>query len=139
MLEIITRKAKMSDIPEVMKLLKTTDFIDQETSYNNPQYFERSVQDGIFFVAEVDHKILGMIMGELLICDGSVIWYFVVQEDMRGQGIGKKLLAAFESDSKAKGAKWIFGSGDIKWETMNFYKRNGVEFGKTYVEFMKDI
>lgn len=139
MTKINIRKAKLSDIPIVMNLLKTTDFINQITSYNNSGYFEKSVDDGIFFVAESESNIIGMIMGELLICDGCVIWYFVVDENLRSQGIGKRLLNAFEKDSAAKGAKWIFGSGDIKWKTMNFYKKNGFEFGDTYIEFMKDI
>ena len=139
MFKIIIRKAQVSDIPGVMKLLKTTDFIDQETSYNNPKYFRRSVEEGIFFVAEFGNKIVGMIHGELLICNGAVIWYFAVSENLRGQGIGKQLLEAFETGCKSKGTKWIFGSGDIKWKTMNFYKKNGYEFGDTYIEFMKDI
>ncbi|MDR1337591.1 MAG: GNAT family N-acetyltransferase [Rickettsiales bacterium] len=133
------RKAKTSDITAVMELLKTTDFIDQETSYNNPEYFEYSVDSGIFFVAESNNEVIGMIHGEILISNGAVIWYFVVKENMRSGGIGKQLLAAFEQDSKTKGAKWMFGSGDINWRTMNFYKTNGYEFGDTYIEFTKEL
>ncbi len=138
-MEITIRPAKEKDIPQVMRLLRTTDFIDQKTQYNSDEYFIKSCDDGVFFVAECDEKIIGMIHGEMLMCNGCVIWYFVVDENLRGRGIGRQLFNAFETECKSRGASWLFGSGDINWNTMNFYKRNNCKFGDAYIEFCKDI
>jgi len=141
-LDFVIRRAISKDIPAVMTLLHETDFIVQKTAYNSPQYFEQSVESGIFFVAEVavsESKLVGLIHGELLIGHGGVIWYFVVSNEWRKCGIGRQLLYAFETDCSAKGAHWIFGSADIKWDTIHFYKANHYEFGNTYIEFSKDI
>lgn len=137
--DVVVRKTGVGDVPAVMKLLRETDFIDQETPYNGRDYFQKSVDAGVFFVAEVGGAVVGMIMGEMLICGGCVVWYFAVEKSMRGGGIGRKLLRAFEHECKARGAIWVFGEGDINMKTMTFYKKMGYDFGDTYIEFFKSL
>jgi len=38
-MEFTIRPAKEKDIPQVMRLLRTTDFIDKKTEYNSYEYF----------------------------------------------------------------------------------------------------
>ncbi len=139
-MSIKIRKAKLSDIPVVMDLLRKTDFLTENSLYDTPEYFERSVSEGIFFVAEMKNVgVIGLIHGEKLMCDGSVIWYFVVDEQYRSQGIGKILISAFENECKNQNIKWIFGSSDINKKTMGFYKKNKYSFAGKYIEFTKNL
>ena len=41
-MEFTIRPAKEKDIPQVMRLLRTTDFIDKKTQYNSDEYFIKS-------------------------------------------------------------------------------------------------
>lgn len=139
MLDIHIRKTKISDIPVIMNLLKKTDFLTQDSLYDTPEYFKNSIKQGIFFVAESDDNVIGMIHGERLMCDGAVIWYFVVDENLRSLGIGKMLLNKFQEYCKKHGIKWMFGSADINKRTKAFYAKNGYHFSGKYIEFTKNL
>jgi len=136
---IIIRKTKLNDIPTVMELLRDADFLTPNNLYDTPEYFKNSVKNGIFFVAEAEKQVIGMIHGEKLINNGAVIWYFVVNQNLRGQGIGKMLLSEFEESCRKRHVKWIFGSSDINKQTMNFYKNMGYTLSEKYIEFSKTI
>ncbi|MBD5388772.1 GNAT family N-acetyltransferase [bacterium] len=138
-MEIKIRRAQDADVKQVMALLHTTNLIDKETPYNSAEYFMQSCRDGVFLVATYDDKIIGMIHGEMLMGRGCVVWYFVVDEKMRGHGIGRQLFGAFETECKSRGASWLFGSSDINAKTMNFYRKNNCEFDDAYMEFCKNI
>lgn len=139
-MDIIIRKAKMSDIPIVMQLLEQTDLLTNGALYNTPDYFKVSVKHGIFFIADRPGKgIVGLIHGEKLMGEGAVIWYFTVDKKHRGKGIGKMLLARFEHYCQAKKIQWIFGSSDIDRKTMAFYKKNDYSLSGKYIEFTKNL
>lgn len=138
--DITIRKTAILDIPVIMELLKEVDFLADDALYDTPGYFSTSVEQGIFFVAETrEHNVVGLIHGERLMCDGAVIWYFVVEEQYRGNGIGKMLLTKFEEHCINNKIRWIFGTSDINDKTMNFYKSNKYKFEGKYIEFTKSL
>jgi len=122
-----------------MKLLHTTDFIDLPTEYNGREYFHASVDQGVFFVAETNRKIIGLIHGEMLMGNGCAFWSFIVDDKFRGQGLGKELLTAFEKECKSRGATWIYSLSDRNEKTENFYRKNGFTFGNAYTDIAKKL
>lgn len=138
--DIIIRKAKPSDIPDVIRLLDEAGFLTDGALYDTPDYFKKSIKSGIFFVAKHSGQgVVGLIHGESLICNGAVIWYFVVDQKIRNKGIGTLLLNTFESHCTKNNIKWIFGDSDINKKTISFYKKNKYSLSDKYIEFTKNL
>ena len=49
----------------------------------------------------------------------------IVSEELRGQGIGKKLVLKAEETAKAHGAHKIYLQTGIPWSASNFYQKHG--------------
>lgn len=47
-----------------------------------------------------------------------------VREDLRGSGLGSRLLAAFESEARARGADRVFVTS-FTFQAPGFYRRHG--------------
>ena len=69
--------------------------------------------DRLSYVYEENGKIEGRIIAERF-CDTVEIKFFVVNEEYRGRGIGKKLISKVEDEAAALGCK------HITLETMSF-------------------
>ena len=140
MSDFSSRPARDSDIPVIMTLLDDAGFLTPGARYDTPEYFIQSVTDGIFFVATDSHDhVIGMIHGERLMCNGAVLWYFVVHPDFRGRGVGDMLIIRFQDFCRANQITWIFGSSDINPRTQKFYTKHGFDLSTEYIEFTKNL
>lgn len=155
MKNLIIRKAKI----EELKIIQELDYqlfihdgeYDSTLNMNWPfeeegeNYFKDKIceKDGICFVAEIDGKIVGYLVGEIIkpypyrkIKKQSELGNTLVKEEFRGQRIGEKLFDEFVKWSKEKGMERIKVSayfGNIR--AINFYKRVGFVPYSTELEY----
>ena len=98
---------------------------------------------GIFLVAEIDNKIVGLIDGYIMesIYYNEKISYLAhlcVDEKYRNKEIGSKLIEEFSEISKKKGAKYITLSAFEKnIPATNLYNKHGFESYSIY--YMKKM
>lgn len=156
---MIIRKAKKSDIEDIIvladQLRKTEAPLDRtrnikEDSYLSDIYRQKELKyiasrKKIFLVAESNERVVGYVNGYIV--ENSDIYYrepvayldcLCVDEKVRKQGIGKKLIDAFSDIVKKKGAKYVklnaFGSNI---PAVSLYKKEGFEEYSVY--YMKKI
>ena len=159
MKKIIIRRAKKSDIEDIIRLAdqlrKTEAPLDKtknikEDSYLSDVYREKelkyiSSRKKIFLVAEIDKKIIGYVNGYIV--ENSDIYYrdpvayldcLCVDKDSRKQGIGKKLIDEFSDIVNKKGAKYVkLNAFKNNTPAVNLYKKEGFEEYSIY--YMKKI
>lgn len=97
--------------------------------------------DGHAFVADSDTGLLGVATTQIvwsLIEDAprAMLTALVVREDMRGQGVGRALIAAVESWAGDRGAERVIVTTALRRAGAHaFYERLGFEFtGRRYVK-----
>ena len=88
--------------------IKELDAATQKAAPGLERYFSQ-----LSYVYEENGEILGRITGEIF-CDAMEIKFFVVREEERGKGIGKKLIRAIEEEAARQGCR------HITLETMSF-------------------
>lgn len=156
---MIIRKAKKSDIEDIIKLAdqlrKTEAPLDKtknikDDSYLSDIYIEKELKyiasrKKMFFVAEIDKRIVGYVNGYIV--ENSSVYYkepvayldcLCVDEAVRKQGIGKKLIDEFSNVVKKKGAKYIkLNAFENNTPAVSLYKKEGFEEYSIY--YMKKI
>jgi len=93
----------------------------------------------LFLVAEIDHEIIGTVIGAF---DGrrGMIYHLAVHKDFRGQGIGANLLEEVERRLQAKGClKCLMHVLDDNTEAIQFYKNKGWRHAMEDVVFVKEF
>ena len=134
----VIRKARKEDMTDVLRLIRELATFEKE-----PDAVETTVAvleasgfgsepDFICFVAEVDSKVVGMalVYFRFSTWKGRALYLedLVVQEDMRGKGIGKALFNQVMRFGREKGVKrvsWVV----LDWnkDAIEFYKQQGAE------------
>ena len=105
--EITIRKARVGDIPYIIKLqavghLCLTDgrpFVRDE--------FAGYIKKGVLLVAEKSGAVIGFIMGEFLLNGGSICQLACVDKPYRDGGVARKLLIEFQKILKENKVLWI--------------------------------
>ncbi len=92
----ITDDGDARDIHEIYELLKAYNLSRREASQNVPI--------GVFLEDEADRKLAGL-TGETF-GNWLCIQFLFVSEQLRGQGIGGKLLQAAAEEARKRGCKW---------------------------------
>ncbi len=93
----------------------------------------------LFLVAEIDHEIIGTVIGAF---DGrrGMIYHLAVHKDFRGQGIGAMLLTKVEQRLQSKGCiKCLLHVLDDNTEAIEFYKNQGWRHATEDVVFAKEF
>lgn len=98
--------------------------------------------EDVVLVAEVDGKVVGWVHAhtyKLLVDAPEVeIGGLVVDEEMRGQGIGEQLMQAAEDWAREHDCESIYlRSNTIRTKAHEFYKRIGYEIIKSQYAFRK--
>ncbi len=137
---MIIRGATEKDLPCCESLLKLPEFEFYEGGYPDAGFLKNYLEKDYFLVAEEDEKIIGCIIGEPLKANGVIIWYFVIDRKLRGGGIGKMLISAFEKKANENGKEWILLQCPLDSEdSKNFYRKRRYNEGKPMVEFEKEF
>jgi len=98
---------------------------------------EDFLEKDYFLVAEDEERIIGCIIGEPLKVKSVLIWYLVIDQERRGEGIGKKLLQNFEKKMRRKNLEWLYLQTQAA--TSGFYAKNNYQKGQQLQEFSKQL
>lgn len=146
---VIIRKAKISDLPAIEKLLiELIGVVENKEGVEIDAFSEncRSIinDDNYFiFVAETNETIVGMInvsVRKTIIhpSESALIDELIVTESYRGKGIGKQLVYSAIAESKKIGCCEIEVSTELtNKKAISFYKKCGLEEMGLFLE--KDL
>lgn len=112
----ITNDGNERDIEEIHELLKEYNLSNREKSENIPL--------GIFYEDETGKKQAGL-TGETF-GNWLCIKYLYVDEKLRGQGIGSKIMSAAEAEAKKRGCKYAFVD-TFSFQAPEFYTKLGYQ------------
>ena len=110
----ITSDGDMRDVNEIHELLKEYNLRHREAS--------QSIPVGVFLEDETGQKLAGL-TGETF-GNWLCIQYLFVNEQLRGQRIGGKLLEAAEAEARKRGCKYAFVD-TFSFQAPTFYKNHG--------------
>ncbi len=114
------RPCKKSDLPIINKLLRVPSFKLAYGKYMDKESYKNYLNKDYFLIALIEEKITGAIMGEKLKFDGAVIWYILVDKNLRRIGIGSELLKRFEKNHKKNKGRWIMVYSSPKSKAAKF-------------------
>jgi ribosomal protein S18 acetylase RimI-like enzyme len=134
------RKVETKDLDKCIELLHLPEFMFPNGQFPDLDYLKIYFDSGLFFVAEKDSKVLGCIFGEKMLGGIAMLWYFAVDPDFRGLGIGKEMIYYFEKECKKQNIEWIVLYSPTKSpKSLKFYEKMGYNKGNSYVEFNKEL
>jgi ribosomal protein S18 acetylase RimI-like enzyme len=136
---MIIRKAELKDVKQCEEISNIKEFKMPNGDVPEAKYFEQSLNN-IFFVAEEEKKILGLILGTKLTKEFVYLDTLTVRKEARGKKIGEKLLNVFRDELKKQKVKQYFLiAPSFNEKTLNFYRKNGLLEGKQYTLFCEDL
>ena len=112
----ITNDGDEKDIQEIHGLLKEYNLCNREKS--------ESVPIGIFYEDETGKKQAGL-TGETF-GNWLCIQYLFVNESLRGQGVGREIMLAAETEAKKRGCKYVFVD-TFSFQAPGFYIKLGYQ------------
>jgi GNAT superfamily N-acetyltransferase len=112
----ITNDGNERDVADVFEMLKAYNLSKLEIS--------NVVPVGVYYEDENGRKLAGL-TGETF-GNWLFIKYLVVDESLRGCGIGSKLLIAAEAEAKKRGCRFSFVD-TFSFQAPDFYKKHGYE------------
>jgi GNAT superfamily N-acetyltransferase len=134
---VIIRPAEDRDIKRI-RALQAQDVMAADGQVWSHKHLNMVMRRGFLFAAEHDGAVVGYICGERLLDNGAMLWYHIVDEEFRGQGIGTLLLDYFEQVLQEQGVEWFIAYSD-KSRVVNFHKKRGASIGDSYTEIIKDF
>jgi len=136
---MIIRKAELKDVKQCGDISNIREFRMPNGDVPDAKLFEQSL-DQIFFVAEEDKQIVGLILGYKLTKEFAYLEVLVVHKDFRGKKIGEQLLLAFRNELKNQNVEQYFLIvPSFSEKALNFYRKNGLIEGKQYILFCEDM
>ena len=136
------RKATMDDLDAMAGMSKIPEFMSIADANHDEikEYYREYVEKGLSFVAEDETGIVGFATSLRTI--RRHLWFdaLTVKEGRRDQGIGKQLVTRLLAAAKEQGYTYIHLIAPAwRKETTGFYEKLGMEKGKEYVEFRKEL
>ncbi len=120
----ITNDGNEQDILDVFEMLKAYNLSKLETS--------EVVPVGVYYEDENGRKFAGL-TGEIF-GNWLCIKYLVVDESLRSQGIGSKLLTAVEEEARNRGCRFSFVD-TFSFQAPDFYVKHGYKEVFTLKEY----
>ena len=96
------RKADEKDIPTCVKLSKIPEFALPGPCYPGEKYFQDALSSGIFFVAEEENQVVGLVLGFQHTTEEAFLDLLTVDKDFRDLKIGNELVKSFTSELKKR-------------------------------------
>lgn len=119
----ITDDVSEHDANEIHRMLNEYNLVHREKS---------KIPIGLFFEDENSRKLAGL-TGEIF-GNWLCIQFLFVSEQLRGQGIGSKLLQAAKSEAKQRDCKYAFVD-TFSFQAPIFYKKHGYQEVFTLEEY----
>ena len=142
-MEIIIRKGKFEDLNDVLLLVKELAIYEKaqgEVTASLEDY-QNAYREGVFDILVADNgaRIVGMALFYPTYSTWKGLKYyledFIVYEEFRGNGIGRKLFDAFISMARQKKARLIKLQA-LKWNepALNFYRKYAIETDDEWID-----
>lgn len=127
---MIIEKLKSEDIPHLLELYDELIPFEMSLEKSIANYKEIIENENYFLVvAKEDKKIIGSMLGiccKCLTLSFLVIEDVIVKADLRGKGIGKRLMSTLDEFAKTKGCTYaILVSSDFRKGAHKFYENLG--------------
>lgn len=103
------------------------------TDYNNQQAGDDKAKPLCYVIKDEDGSLLGGAIG-VVYWDWLSLDLMWVREDLRGQGIGRSLLAQIEAEARQQGAKHAH-LDTFSFQAPGFYQKHGYEVFGELAEF----
>jgi ribosomal protein S18 acetylase RimI-like enzyme len=133
------RKARAKDISQCVALSNITEFKMPSGEVPDAKGFRQSLGN-LFLVAEIDSKVVGLILGYSLTKDVVYLDLLTVHADFRGEKIGQHLIKAFRDQlKKLKYKEYFLIAPTFNKKTLEFYMKNGLKKGKEYTLFSDKV
>ncbi len=137
---MLIRKAEKKDLKQCENLVHIPEMKLATGGFFDQFLLEKYLDKNFFLVAEDEKEVIGLIIGEPIKANGSIVWMIAISENIRGKGIGSLLLEEYEKKVKKIGITWIVLYGYQKNpKVLDFYRKHGFSEGVKSVEFVKDI
>ncbi|WP_420644560.1 GNAT family N-acetyltransferase [Candidatus Leptofilum sp.] len=94
-------------------------------AYNEKQAGDQKFQRLCYVVQSPDEKIVGGVIAELY-WDWAYIDLMWIEEGLRGQGYGHRLLTQVEDEARKRGAKQVY-LDTFSFQVPDFYKQHGYQ------------
>lgn len=113
---------------EAHNLLKYNELKDCDGKYPYRKWIEslllQSYKAGptICLGAFYENRLIGVLISENLLYNGSLLWYISVQKIYRKKGVGTLLLKEYQNKLKKKGIEWSFLNATDN--SLDFYNKN---------------
>jgi len=138
------RKASKKDGREVLNLLNSdVNLVGDETFKYRESHFKEYLKNPVnkLFVAEINHKIVGLILVEFWkIAKYVYLNDLVIDRDHRRRGIATKLMKHVESIAKKQKMKFLFGFSEINnKKTHQLLGKLNYRLGKKFYFFSKTL
>tara|TARA_Y100000310_G_scaffold345831_1_gene470782 strand:- start:4029 stop:4448 length:420 start_codon:yes stop_codon:yes gene_type:complete len=134
------RKAESKDIPKCITLSKIEEFVLPGNLYPDQEYFETSIEKGIFLVAEENNEVIGLAVGFQLTKTYGFLDLLTVAESHRSKKVGESLINTFRKEMKSKGIKsYSLISPSNNPRSVNFYRKQNLKEGEQYTLFLDDM
>jgi ribosomal-protein-alanine N-acetyltransferase len=134
---VTIRNARLEDCMMCVELSKIEEFTQPDGSHVPYDYLKSYIdEDEMFLVAEVKGRVVGYILGEPLKGKIAYVALLTVDSQVRGKGIGRKLIDAFLKRCSEKELKYVFGfAPKFNKRTIEFYRKCGFKEGKEHIQF----
>ncbi|MEK6899015.1 MAG: GNAT family N-acetyltransferase [Nanoarchaeota archaeon] len=141
--QVIIRHATKKDLEKCFELCRVPELMTPEINAANYPYppliwFKNIFKEKqILIVAEVDSEIVGLRMGERTTGNWVIAHLMVVKKEFRRNGIGQKLVDAFEKECRKRKVGGIMTYVHDNPQTLAFFAKNNYSRGSRVVENIK--
>ena len=135
--EVVIRQARKRDLRACARILHTGELAGASGWYPTARVLSGCLGK-YFLLAEKEGRILGCSVVEPL-KRGVIGWWFAVEEDARGQGVGSALMDELERTARKDGKYFFLIYSKVGTKAVEFYRKRGYAKGQDFTELIKGL
>ena len=132
-MNIIIRGMTKEEVPEIATMIANStmgELYFESNSFKIEDILVNARRDESVLVAVVEDKVVGFIWYDLngVFRIHPYVHLHFVRTDMRGQGVGKSLLQAFETNALAVSKKTFLAVAEFNYRASGLYEKEGYKY-----------
>jgi GNAT superfamily N-acetyltransferase len=136
-------KKELKEIANVFSIVYSEEPYNEKWLHSHAiKKIEKYFNEGIIFIAKENQKIIGAIIGHLIIWDKYLNGFgdeFFVLKEYRNKNVGKKLALKLENYFKKNKVKYFVINANPKSKAFKIYQKNGFKESKNYIILEKKL